>query len=62
MKRGLAVIVTLSATPAMAHHEVVVATSILPLASGLAAITLAGLAVWRNRVRSRRQKAIKPRG
>jgi len=46
MKR-LAIIFALLASPAAAHHEVVVATSIVPMLSGLAAITLAGFGAWR---------------
>lgn len=37
----------LVATPALAHHEVVVATSMLPLMGGVAVIVLAILAALR---------------
>ena len=55
MKLRIALVVGVAATPALAHHEVVMATSMIPLASGLAAITLAGLALWRNRRRRNRR-------
>jgi len=48
--RGLfAAALALVASPALAHHEVVVAASILPLLGGLAAISLGGIAAWRKR-------------
>lgn len=47
--RGLAVLLTLAATPAAAHHEVVMATSMVPFLGGLATILVAGLVAWRNR-------------
>ena len=52
MKTSVTLIVLIAATPAVAHNEVVVAASALPLAAGLATITLAGLAAWRNRFKT----------
>jgi len=43
MKRLTTLTCALAATPALAHHEVVVATSMVPLMGGLAAIAAAGL-------------------
>ncbi|MFY9209969.1 MAG: hypothetical protein WAO69_02475 [Aestuariivita sp.] len=37
----------LAATPALAHHEVIASASIVPLATGGAAIAIAALAAWR---------------
>jgi hypothetical protein len=37
----------MTATPAFAHHEVVVATSMLPLIGGMATIAVAALAAMR---------------
>ncbi|WP_195819881.1 hypothetical protein [Roseobacter sp. MH60115] len=51
--RRLSVLVMPCATPAYAHHEVVVATSMLPLAGGLAAIAAAGLIALRRWLRNR---------
>ena len=36
-------------TPALAHHEVVVATSMIPILSGLAIIAAAIIAAWRDK-------------
>ena len=48
--RGLsAAALALIANPALAHHEVVMAASIMPLLGGLAAISLGGLAAWLRR-------------
>lgn len=48
--RGLSVAaLALIASPALAHHEVVVAASIMPLLGGLAAISLGGFSAWRKR-------------
>lgn len=52
--RYLAAIVILLATPALAHHEVVVATSMMPLMTGLAVITVGVIAVVRKRLRKKR--------
>lgn len=51
--RLLSASIVLCATPAYAHHEVVVAASILPLAGGLAAIAAAGLVALRKWLRNR---------
>ncbi len=42
--RTLAFLTSVFATPAMAHHEVIVATSLLPLMGGIATIAIAALA------------------
>jgi len=47
MRYAIALLAVLTATPALAHHEVVTGASMLPLAGGLAVITIAGLAAWR---------------
>ena len=49
MKIGMTLIVLIAATPAVAHNEVVVAASAMPLAVGMVTIALAGLAAWRDR-------------
>ena len=36
-------------TPALAHHEVVVATSMIPFLGGLAVIAAAIIAAWRDK-------------
>ncbi len=46
------VLIGLVAGPAQAHHEVVVATSFLPVMGGLALIMVAGLAAARQKLRS----------
>lgn len=46
MKKRFALAAIVLATPAHAHHEVVAAASILPLASAVAAITAAGATAW----------------
>ena len=51
--RGLLAFCLLLATPAMAHHEVVVVTSMLPFAGGVAAICAAALLRWRHAVKKR---------
>lgn len=43
----------ITATPAFAHHEVVVATSMLPLIGGMATIAVAALALMRKLRRER---------
>ena len=47
MKQVSLVVLGVAATPAFAHHEVVVATSIVPLAVAFAAIPVAAFAAWR---------------
>jgi hypothetical protein len=47
MKRGLSVIFIFTSTPALAHHEVIVATSMVPLASSIAAFSVAAFLAWR---------------
>lgn len=49
MKQGLSILVMITATPALAHHEVVVATSIVPLATTVAGISVAAFLAWRRR-------------
>lgn len=46
MKKVVIVVLSLSASPAFAHHEVIVATSVVPLFSGLFAISVAGFFAW----------------
>lgn len=41
------------ATPVLAHHEVVVATTMMPVMSGLALICSAGLVAWLKRDRKK---------
>lgn len=55
MKR-VVVFLALAATPASAHHELVVAASVAPLAWGMITITVAGLAAWRRRVTRRKTR------
>ncbi len=43
----------IAATPSYAHHEVVAAASLAPVAWGLATITVAGFAAWRRRLKLR---------
>lgn len=46
--KTLAPILIIAATPALAHHEVIVATSMVPTMLGLATIASVGLgALWR---------------
>lgn len=47
MKQGLSVFFIIAATPALAHHEVIVATSVAPLATAIAGISVAALLAWR---------------
>lgn len=49
MKLGLSIFLIITATPALAHHEVVVATSMVPLASTIAGLSVAAFLVWRGR-------------
>ena len=51
--RYLAAIFTLLATPALAHHEVVVATSMLPLMGGFAVVAVGIGSFLRKRLRKR---------
>ena len=51
--RYAAQILLVSATPAFAHHEVVMATSILPTLAGLALISATGLGAIIQRIRKR---------
>jgi|GEM_PF-6263133 hypothetical protein len=46
MKQFLPALFCLMASPALAHHEVVVVTSMLPLISALVAVPLAGFTAW----------------
>jgi hypothetical protein len=57
MKQALGLALFLLANPAFAHHEVIVATSMIPLASAFAAVPLAGLAAWLNHRNNRRKTA-----
>ncbi|MEL7178391.1 MAG: hypothetical protein AAFN63_01030 [Pseudomonadota bacterium] len=50
----MAAVFMLLATPAWAHHEVVVATTMVPLMTGLAVITVGVIAVVRKRLRNKR--------
>lgn len=50
------VLFILVATPASAHHEMVVAASVAPLAWGMVTITIAGLAAWRRRMARRKKR------
>jgi len=50
MKR-IAVMLVVTATPAAAHHEIVMVTSMLPLLGGIATIAAAGLLGWKGRRR-----------
>ncbi|MBY5933766.1 hypothetical protein KUV51_12210 [Tateyamaria omphalii] len=43
----LSVLPMLMATPALAHHEVAVVSSILPLMGGIAVIAIAGIGALR---------------
>jgi len=47
MKKALVFIIIFSASPAFAHHEVVVATSMLPMWFALAAISGGAFAAWK---------------
>ncbi|WP_375281558.1 hypothetical protein [Pseudooctadecabacter sp.] len=47
MKQVFGVLLTLIATPALAHNEVIVATSVMPLATAIAGISMAALLAWR---------------
>lgn len=47
MKLACFTVLMIAATPAFAHHEVVVATSMMPLAAAFAAIPIAAFAAWR---------------
>ena len=60
MRSSLAVLLALVATPAAAHHEVVMIASTLPLQGGVTAIVSALILAWRSGPGSRkirRQKA-----
>ncbi len=48
--RNLAVLFIFAASPAFAHHEVVMTTSFLPFVVGLAMIVISGLAGLRQRI------------
>ena len=52
--RTFILLFALLATPALAHHEVVVATSMLPVMGGLAVIAVAGMTALRDWWRKRR--------
>ena len=47
MKQGLSVFLIITTTPALAHHEVVVATSMVPLATTIAGLSVAAFLAWR---------------
>jgi len=47
MKQSLSIFLMIPATPALAHHEVVVATSVVPLAATFAGISMAAFLAWR---------------
>jgi len=53
---SLSAVITLFASPALAHHEVVVATSLMPVALPFIATCVAGLAVWRKRRNSQKKR------
>ncbi|WP_341365923.1 hypothetical protein [Yoonia sp. BS5-3] len=55
MRRIIIAAAVIGGTPAFAHHEVVVAVSLAPVAWGLATITAAGLAAWHRRIKMRRK-------
>lgn len=55
MKRVATVMPFFAATPALAHHEVVVSASMVPLAAGMATITIAALTAWRRWRKDRRK-------
>ncbi|MCI5112197.1 MAG: hypothetical protein MRY75_16755 [Marivita sp.] len=61
MRRALAVLLALVATPAAAHHEVVMIASTLPLLGGVAAIVSALILAWRGGPGSRRARRPKAR-
>ena len=58
MKPTIVLLLALGASPAFAHHEAVVATSLVPLATNLAAMAIAGLAAWRLNRRSDKSKRL----
>lgn len=47
MKQGLGIFLIAIATPAFAHHEVVVVTSMVPLVSTIAGLSVAAFFAWR---------------
>lgn len=49
MKQVLAVCLVFAASPALAHHEVIMVTTMMPLAAGLAAIASATIVAWTQR-------------
>jgi len=49
MKKALVAFIIFSASPAFAHHEVIAATSMMPIWSALAAILGAAFAAWKRR-------------
>lgn len=53
--RALTISATLIATPALAHHEVIVATSLLPALGGAAVLFAAVLVELRKKWRAARQ-------
>ena len=46
----------LAGTPAFAHHEVVVASSMIPAMTGLAFVVMSGFVGMRQRLRAKRGK------
>jgi hypothetical protein len=54
--RSLAPLSAVLATPAFAHHEVIVATSMMPLMGGLSLILVAALAGLRQKFRGRKRR------
>lgn len=47
--RRIALALALIGTPAFAHHEVVVATSMMPVMAGIMAIATAAFVAWRGK-------------
>jgi predicted Rdx family selenoprotein len=52
--RGLVLVFASLATPAFAHHEVVMTTSLVPLLGGLFTILVAARLAWKQRKRGPR--------
>ncbi len=53
--RTLAALIVFLATPASAHHEVAVATSMAPMLGVLAPVAFAAMAIVRKRLRRQKQ-------
>ena len=54
--RCIALIAALLGSPAYAHHEIVVATSMMPLMGGIAVVLLAAITAIRRKLTGRRLK------